>query len=178
MVKPPVYVAVAVYPLAPATGSQVTVTVVEEEEEALTLVGVDRGVTGSEGVEESEDAVVPFVATTVNVYVVPAVKPFTVIWIGVDGSVGAAKVPVNPSGEEVAVYEVAPNTAAVSVTVAEVDAMEETLEITGVARLVPVRTKGVFEVLTLVQTVPEPGYVVGSPVRIPLAAELIQEPEG
>ena len=70
---------------------------------------------------------------------------------------GSVEVPVNPSGEEVAVYEVAPDTAAVSVTVAEVEVGEETLEITGVARLVPVRTKGVFEVLTLVQTVPEPG---------------------
>ena len=70
---------------------------------------------------------------------------------------GSVEVPVNPSGEEVAVYEVAPGTAAVSVTVAEVEVVEETLEIVGVARLVPVRTKGVFEVLTLVQTVPEPG---------------------
>ena len=79
------------------------------------------------------------------------------IWIGVDGFDGAVKVPVKLPGEEVAVYDVAPGTAALSVTVAEVEVVEETLEITGVARLVPVRTKGVFEVLTLVQTVPEPG---------------------
>jgi hypothetical protein len=92
--EPPVYVAVAVYSLAPVTWSQVTVTVVDEEEVALTLVGADRGVTGSEAAEESEDAVVPLVATTVNVYVVPAVKPFTVIWIGVVGSNGAEDVPV------------------------------------------------------------------------------------
>ena len=79
------------------------------------------------------------------------------IWIGVDGFDGAVKVPVKLPGEEVAVYEVAPGTAAVSVTVAEVEVVEETLEITGVARLVPVRTKEVFEELILVQTVPEPG---------------------
>ena len=70
---------------------------------------------------------------------------------------GSEEVPVNPSGEEVAVYEVASGTAALSVTVAEVEVVEETLEITGVARLVAVRTKGVFEVLILVQTDPEPG---------------------
>ena len=58
---------VAVYPLAPVTASQVTVAVVEEVADALTLIGVDRGVTDSEGVEEREDDVVPFVATTVNV---------------------------------------------------------------------------------------------------------------
>ena len=49
------------------TELKVTVVSVEEEEEALTPVGVGRGVTGSEGAEESEDDVVPFVATTVNV---------------------------------------------------------------------------------------------------------------
>ena len=58
---------VAVYPLASVTASQVTVAVVEEVAVALTPVGVDRGVTESEGVEEREDDVVPFVATTVNV---------------------------------------------------------------------------------------------------------------
>ena len=63
----PATLAVAVYPLASVTGSQVTVADVEEEEVTLTLAGVDRGVTESEGVEEREDAVVPFVATTVNV---------------------------------------------------------------------------------------------------------------
>jgi hypothetical protein len=53
---------------------------------------------------------------------------------------------------------VAPDTAVVSVTVAEVEeAIEETLEMVGVVKLVPVNTKGVFEVLTLVQMVPDPG---------------------
>ena len=68
MGEPPVYVAVALYPLAPVTWSQVTVADVEEEEVTLTLVGMARGATGGvEAVEESEDDVVPFVATTVNV---------------------------------------------------------------------------------------------------------------
>jgi hypothetical protein len=151
MGEPPVYVAVAVYPLAPVTGSQVTVADVEEEEVTLTLVGMARGATGGvEAAEESEDDVVPFVATTVNVYSTPGVSPDTVI------DNGSEEVPVNPSGEEVAVYEVASGTAAVRVTVAEVEVVEETLEITGVDRLVPVRTKGVPEP-TLVHIVPAPG---------------------
>ena len=142
---------VVVYVVAPTTEEYVMVAEEEDMEDALRMVGMARGVTGSEAAEESEDDVVPFVATTVNVYSTPAVSPDTVI------DNGSVEVPVNPSGEEVAVYEVASSTAAVSVTVAEVEVVEETLEMTGVARLVAVRTKGVFEVLILVQTDPEPG---------------------
>ena len=103
-----------------------------------------------EGADEREEAVVPFVATTVNVYVVPYDNPFTVIVVDPD-------VPVSPPGLEVAVYELASGTDALRTTSAEAEDVAVALEMTGVARLIPVRTKGVFEVLTLVQTVPEPG---------------------
>ena len=127
-------------------------------------------VIGEEGLEEREEAVVPFVATTVNLYVVPCDNPFTVIVVDPD-------VPVSPPGLEVAVYELASGTDAPRTTLAEVEVGEETLKMTGVARVIPVKTKGVPEP-TLVQTVPEPGYVVGSPVRTELATMSFQVPEG
>ena len=88
-------VAIAVYDNAPVTESKVTVVSVEEEEEALTFVGAARGVTAFELLDEEEVAV-ELLATTVNVYVVPGVNPFTVI--GVDD-----EVPISPPGEEVVV---------------------------------------------------------------------------
>ena len=110
-----------------------------------------------EAFEEKEEAVIPLVATTVNVYVVSEVRLFTVIVV-------VADVPVSPPGEEVAVYEVAPATGALRTTLAEVEDTEEAFEMTGVAGTVQVRMKGV-PALVLVQTVPGPGMVVGYPVR-------------
>jgi hypothetical protein len=73
---------------------------------------------------------------------------------------------------------VAPDTAELSVTVAEVEvAIEETLDMTGVVRLVPVRTKGVPEP-TLVHIVPVPGKVEGVPVRSVLATVSFHVPFG
>jgi hypothetical protein len=65
--EPLVGVAVAVYPVAPVTELNVTVVREEEEEEALTPVGAARGVTAWEALEGKDEAVVPLVATTVNV---------------------------------------------------------------------------------------------------------------
>jgi hypothetical protein len=150
MEPPLVGVAVAVYDNAPVTEEKVTVVSVEEEEEALTSVGAVRGVTGFDSAGREVCDVVLFVATTVNVYVVPGVNPLTVMGMVEDCAVD---VPVKLPGVEVAVYKVAPYTSS-TVTVADVEDVEETLDIVGVAR---VNMKGVSEELILVQIEPTPG---------------------
>jgi hypothetical protein len=90
-----------VYDNAPVTEEKVTVVSVEEEEEALTPVGASIEVVIVFDWAGKEDwDVVVFVATTVNVYVVPGVNPLTVI--GVVGDC-AVDVPVILPGVEVAV---------------------------------------------------------------------------
>ena len=93
-----------------------------------------------------------FVATTVNVYLVPGVSPVTVM--GVVEEDCAVDVPVKLPGVEVAVNKVAPPTS-LTVIRAEIEEVGETVDIEGVAR---VNRKGVFEELILVQTEPTPGY--------------------
>jgi hypothetical protein len=72
---------------------------------------------------------------------------------------------------------VAPDTAVLSVTVADVEEEEETLEMTGVFKGVPVRTKGVPDP-TLVHTVPVPGKEEGTFVRFEMAEESFHVPFG
>jgi len=105
-------------------------------------------------------------ASTVNVYGIPADNPTTLIVVELD-------VPVKLPGEEEAVYPVAPVTVE-QVTVAVVEEEEDTLTMEGTA--IVVKMKGVCEELRLVQTVPALGKVLGAPVRILLALVLFQAP--
>jgi hypothetical protein len=70
---------VAVYDVAPVTGENVTVAVVEDCEDATTLVGASTVIvsTGLDGVEGGDDPA-EFVAVTVNVYTVFGVNPVTI----------------------------------------------------------------------------------------------------
>jgi hypothetical protein len=68
-----------VYDVAPVTGENVTVAVVEDCEDATTLVGVSTATvtTGLDGVEGGDDPA-EFVPVTVNVYTVFGVNPVTI----------------------------------------------------------------------------------------------------